>query len=81
MPISLGELAATFGCELIGDPDAIVNGVASLTNATPESLTFLASPSYNSQLPSTKAAAVVTKPVSPAVQPAEEVAAEEAVAE
>jgi UDP-3-O-[3-hydroxymyristoyl] glucosamine N-acyltransferase len=61
MPISLGELAATFGCELIGDPDTIVNGVASLTNAMPDSLTFLASSSYASQLASTKAAAVVMR--------------------
>jgi UDP-3-O-[3-hydroxymyristoyl] glucosamine N-acyltransferase len=61
MPISLGELAATSGCELIGDPDTIVNGVASLTNAMPDSLTFLASSSYESQLPSTKAAAVVMR--------------------
>ena len=63
MPISLGELATTFGCELIGDPDLMVSGVASLTDATPESLTFLSSASYTSQLPSTKAAAVVLRAV------------------
>ena len=62
MPISLGELATSQGCELIGDPDAIVNGVAPLQNASPESLSFLASPSYVSQLPATKAAAVVLRP-------------------
>ncbi|NCF73239.1 MAG: UDP-3-O-(3-hydroxymyristoyl)glucosamine N-acyltransferase [Gammaproteobacteria bacterium] len=61
MPISLGELATTFGCELIGDPDVTVNGVASLTNASSESLTFLSSAAYSSQLPSTKAAAVVLR--------------------
>lgn len=61
MPISLGELATRFGCELIGDPDAIVSGVASLTNASPESLSFLTSAAYKSQLPSTKAAAVVLR--------------------
>ena len=62
MPVSLGELATRFGCELIGDPDVVVSGVASLTNATPESLTFLASKAYREQLPSTKAAAVVLRP-------------------
>jgi UDP-3-O-[3-hydroxymyristoyl] glucosamine N-acyltransferase len=62
MPVSLGELATRFGCELIGDPDVVVSGVASLTNATPESLTFLASKAYKEQLPSTKAAAVVLRP-------------------
>lgn len=61
MPISLGELAVSVGCELIGDPDATVNRVASLQGATPESLSFLASSSYTSQLPSTKAAAVVLR--------------------
>ena len=42
MPISLGELATRFGCELIGDPGIEVSGVASLSNANGESLTFLA---------------------------------------
>jgi UDP-3-O-[3-hydroxymyristoyl] glucosamine N-acyltransferase len=61
MPISLGELATSQGCELIGDPDATVNGVAALQNASPESLSFLSSSSYLSQLPATKAAAVVLR--------------------
>ncbi len=61
MPISLGELATSQGCELIGDPDATVSGVASLQNASPESLSFLSGSSYLSQLPTTKAAAVVLR--------------------
>ncbi len=61
MPISLGELATSVGCELIGDPDAIINSVASLHNATPQSLSFLSSASHLSQLHSTKAAAVVLR--------------------
>ena len=61
MPISLGELATRFGCELIGDPDAVANGVASLPNATPESLTFLANSSHLTELPSTQAAAVILR--------------------
>ena len=61
MPISLGELASRFGCELIGDPDVIVRGVASLQNANSESLSFLSSPSYKSLLPSSKAAAVILR--------------------
>ena len=63
MPISLGELATVFGCELIGDPNATVSEVASLTNASPESLTFLSSAAFTRQLPSTKAAAVVLRAV------------------
>jgi len=62
MPISLGELAARFGCELIGDPDVVVSSVASLPNATPDSLTFLSSNTYKAQLSSTKAAAVILRP-------------------
>ncbi|MCH5372517.1 MAG: UDP-3-O-(3-hydroxymyristoyl)glucosamine N-acyltransferase, partial [Planctomycetes bacterium] len=62
MPISLGELATRFGCELIGDPDVVVSQVASLPNATSESLTFLSSSAYKKQLPSTRAAAVILRP-------------------
>jgi len=62
MPISLGELATRFGCELIGDPDSVVSRVASLANGAPESLSFLASKAYKEQLSSTKAAAVVLRP-------------------
>ena len=62
MPISLGELATRFGCELVGDPDIEVSGVASLSNAASGSLTFLASKALKKQLPSTKAAAVILKP-------------------
>jgi len=61
MPISLGELAAAVGCELIGDPDTTVSGVASLTSSSPDSLAFLSSAAYSSQLSSTKAAAVVLR--------------------
>lgn len=61
MPISLGELAARFGCELIGDPDVLVNGVASLRSAGPESLSFLASSTYLTDLPASRAAAVILR--------------------
>lgn len=62
MPISLGELATRFGCELIGDPDTVVNDVSSLRNAGPESLSFLSGSAFKQQLPKTKAAAVVLRP-------------------
>ena len=61
MPVSLGELATRFGCELIGNPDTVVSDVASLTNAGPESLTFLSNSSYKAGLPETKAAAVILR--------------------
>lgn len=62
MSISLGELATSQGCELIGDPDATVIGLAPLQNASPGSLSFLANSSYLRLLPATKAAAVVLRP-------------------
>jgi UDP-3-O-[3-hydroxymyristoyl] glucosamine N-acyltransferase len=69
MPISLGELATRFGCELIGDPDVEVSGVASLANADSGSLTFLSSAAYLQQLSSTKAAAVILRPEDAAESP------------
>ena len=62
MPVSLGELATRFGCELIGDPDLVVSDVASLPNATGRSLTFLSSAAYKAQLASTQAGAVILRP-------------------
>ena len=61
MPVSLGELATRFGCELIGDPDVVVNEVAALSNARPASLSFLSGPSFKKQLPATRAAAVILR--------------------
>ncbi len=59
MPTSLGELATEFGCDLIGDPDTRIDRVATLANASPQSIGFLANPAYRNQLQTTKAAAVV----------------------
>ncbi len=57
--VSLGSLATRFGCELIGDPDAEVSFVATLDHAGPGAISFLANPVYRSQLPATRATAVV----------------------
>jgi UDP-3-O-[3-hydroxymyristoyl] glucosamine N-acyltransferase len=59
MAVSLGELAVRFGCELRGDPDTLVERVATLANADARSLAFLANPRYRTQLAETRAAAVV----------------------
>lgn len=59
MGVSLGELALRFGCELRGDPGARVGRVATLANAEPDSLAFLANPHYRPQLVATRAGAVV----------------------
>ncbi len=54
-----GELAVRFGCELRGDPDTIVEHVATLAGADSRSLSFLANPRYKTQLAQTHAGAVV----------------------
>lgn len=59
MPVRLGELAARFGCELRGDPDATVERVATLQEAGPGSISFLANSKYRRHLPGTGASAVV----------------------
>ncbi len=59
MALSLGSIAARFGCELIGDPDVEVSRVATLSNAGEGSVSFLANPAYRSQLGDTGASAVI----------------------
>ncbi len=61
MPVSLGQLAAQFGCELVGDPDVVVDDVASLPNAGEGSISFLSNPAFLEQLSSTRAAAVILR--------------------
>ncbi len=61
MPIKLGQLAAQFDCELVGDPDVIIDNVAGLPNAGPASLSFLSNPKFRNQLAATQAAAVVLR--------------------
>jgi UDP-3-O-[3-hydroxymyristoyl] glucosamine N-acyltransferase len=59
MSVTLGELAVRFGCELRGDPAAIVDSVAALGSAGPRSVAFLANPKYAAQLADTRAGAVI----------------------
>jgi len=59
MPVSLGELAVRFGCELRGDPDTQVDSIASLASAHAGSVTFLANAKLREQLTGTKATVVV----------------------
>jgi UDP-3-O-[3-hydroxymyristoyl] glucosamine N-acyltransferase len=59
MAVSLGELAVRFGCELRGDPAALVDSVAPLSNAGERAVTFLANPRYRQMLSETRAGVVV----------------------
>lgn len=61
MARSLGELAAQFGCELIGDPSVTVARVATLANAGDGQLSFFANKLYRDELRATRAAAVILR--------------------
>lgn len=69
MPLRLAELAVRFGCELQGDPDALVERVAPLQEATAGALAFLANPRYRRHLADTRATAVVLDAASAAECP------------
>jgi UDP-3-O-[3-hydroxymyristoyl] glucosamine N-acyltransferase len=69
MSLTLGELAVRFGCELRGDPDVVVDSVASLGLAGPRDVTFLANPKYASQLAQTRAGVVIVDAKSAAGSP------------
>jgi UDP-3-O-[3-hydroxymyristoyl] glucosamine N-acyltransferase len=62
MTTTLGALAVRFGCDLQGDPDVEVDAVATLQNAAPRTITFLANPKYRKYLADTRAAAVIVDP-------------------
>ncbi len=62
MSNSLGEIAQVIDAELVGDPERLVTGVATLKNANTSELTFLANPRYTKYLKTTAAAAVVLSP-------------------
>jgi UDP-3-O-[3-hydroxymyristoyl] glucosamine N-acyltransferase len=59
---SLGELAVRFGLELRGDPAARVSSVATLAQARPGALAFLANSRYRRHLAGTAATAVILGP-------------------
>ncbi len=69
MPARLADLAVRFGCELRGDPDALVERVAPLQDAGPGSISFLANPRYRRHLAHTRATAVVIDAASAAECP------------
>jgi UDP-3-O-[3-hydroxymyristoyl] glucosamine N-acyltransferase len=60
--LSLGELAARYGCELVGEPTVTVSSVASLSTAREGELSFLANAGYRDVLRNTRAGAVILRP-------------------
>ncbi len=59
MPVTIGELATRFGCEIRGDADTPVARVGTLSGAGPDAISFLANRAYRKMLPGTRAAAVI----------------------
>ncbi len=62
MTLALSEIAVRYGCEVLGDPDATVHSVATLSAADEGSISFLANPAYRGQLAETRATAVILTP-------------------
>jgi UDP-3-O-[3-hydroxymyristoyl] glucosamine N-acyltransferase len=59
MAVSIGELAARFGCELRGNPDTLVERVGTLANADGKSVAFLSESRNRRELANTRAGVVV----------------------
>jgi UDP-3-O-[3-hydroxymyristoyl] glucosamine N-acyltransferase len=60
--LSLGDIAAHLGGELIGDASIRVTRIGPLEGATPSTISFLSHPKYQSQLATTDAACVLVAP-------------------
>ena len=62
--MKLSEIAARLGCDLAGDPEIEITGVAGMEHAGPGDLTFLANPKYAHKVKHTRAGAIlVAEPV------------------
>jgi len=73
--IPLRDLAARLGCELRGDGDIEITGVAGLEQAGPTELAFLANPKYAPKVKQTRAAAVLVLEPLPQPTPASVISA------
>src|SRR5882762_2960475 len=73
--ILLRDLAAQLGCELRGDGEIEITGVAGLEQAGPTELTFLANPKYAPKVKHTRAAAVLVSEPLPQPKPASVISA------
>src|SRR5881397_927099 len=55
----LRHLASQLGCELVGDGEMEISGVAGMEHAVPGQLTFLANPAYAPKVKQTRASAIL----------------------
>ena len=62
--MKLREIADALGCELVGDPELEITGLAPMEQAGPSQLTFLANPKYAPKVKHTRAGAIlISEPV------------------
>jgi len=59
MQMKVGEIATLVEATLIGDPEAVVTGVAAIADAGPGDVTFCAQAKYAALVPDSEAAAVL----------------------
>jgi UDP-3-O-[3-hydroxymyristoyl] glucosamine N-acyltransferase len=60
----LKDIARELGCEVYGNPDLEITGVAGMESAGPSELTFLANPKYAHKIRTTRAGAIlVSQPI------------------
>jgi UDP-3-O-[3-hydroxymyristoyl] glucosamine N-acyltransferase len=59
--MKLGEIARALGCELVGDGETQITGVAGMEHAAAGELTFLANPKYAHKVKETRASAILTE--------------------
>ena len=62
MVLRLDQIVARLGGEIVGAGDTAISRIATLENAGPGDLAFLANPKYRHQLDTTRAAAVIMAP-------------------
>lgn len=65
--MKLAELAQQLGATLAGDPEQNITGVATIENASPGELTFVANPKYAAAARTTQASAVLVEPGFPEI--------------
>ncbi|HLV01524.1 MAG TPA: UDP-3-O-(3-hydroxymyristoyl)glucosamine N-acyltransferase [Acidobacteriota bacterium] len=60
--MKLGEIGKRLKCQLRGDPEVEIHGVAGIDEAGPDQLTFVSNPKYYSHIPKTRAGAIILSP-------------------
>ena len=62
MVLRAGTLVELLGGQLFGDPERLIEGLASLESAQPQHLSFLSHPKYQQQLANARAGCVIVSP-------------------